>query len=44
MLVFMAWISSLKVIFLPKPNLTEKMEFVSKAVQIVEPETFGLLN
>ena len=29
--------------FWPKPNLTKKIEFVSKDVQIVEPETFGLL-
>ena len=29
--------------FLPKPNLTRKIEFMSKEVQIVEPEIFGLL-
>ena len=29
--------------FLPKPNLTRKIEFVFKEVQIVEPEIFELL-
>ena len=33
---------SLKVIF-DLTKLTEKIEFVSRAVQIVETETFGLL-
>ena len=36
-------VDKVKCHFLPKPNLTRKIEFVSKEVEIVEPEIFGLL-